>query len=293
MDAHKAPNADAFQPIPFRKMNGLGNDFLVVDARAREVALTPERIRTLAARDGGVGFDQFIQIEPAEGSATALMRIVNADGGEVESCGNAARCVAGLLMEETGAAEVTMESTGGLMRAWRNGSAVAVDMGAPRFEAAEVPLADGAGDALRLSFDEPALSPFGPAACVNVGNPHAVFFVPDADDVDLAAVGPQLETHPVFPERANISFVTMTGPGSAKARVWERGVGATKACGTAACAIGAVAERLGHAGDRLTVTLPGGDLQISRQSGRIVMAGPYACDWLGEIITDGFRRLGA
>ncbi|WP_108662378.1 diaminopimelate epimerase [Acuticoccus kandeliae] len=276
--------------IPFRKMNGLGNDFVVVDARHRPFALEPERIRALADRQSGPGFDQFIIIEPAE-SAAATMRIINADGGEVEACGNATRCVAALLLDEKGAPEVEIASAGGALRAWRvDGGKIAVDMGVPRFEAASIPLADGEGDPLRVVFIEPELALYGSAACVNVGNPHAVFFVPDTGLVPLTEVGPRFETHPTFPRRANISFVTIDSASAVRARVWERGVGPTLACGTAACAIAAVGHRLGLLEAVVDVTLPGGTLSIDVSGGRIVMSGPYALDWTGAITADGYLR---
>ncbi|MEM9222763.1 MAG: diaminopimelate epimerase [Pseudomonadota bacterium] len=277
--------------IPFRKMNGLGNDFVVVDARRGGSDLSSQRIAALAARDGGIGFDQFITIAPARNhDHAALMRIANADGGEVESCGNAARCIAALLMEETGRDRLAIESAGGLMQAWRgeNGR-IAIDMGAPSFAATEIPLAPGTGDPQALTLAGFS-DRFGPAACVNVGNPHAVFFVKNAEAVPLEEVGPILETHAAFPQRANISFATLESRTLARARVWERGVGATRACGTAACAIGALAHTLGLADASITVELPGGPLTITFRDGHIVMEGPYALDYEGTITETGFHR---
>ena len=275
----------------FLKMNGLGNDFAVVDARHTPFALSPARITALAPRDGGIGFDQFIVIAPATSAeAAATMRIINADGGEVESCGNAARCVAALLLDETGADAVSIDSLGGLMKAWRrDGGRIAVDMGVPRFDAASIPLADTGADAQALALPGHA-ERFGPAACVNVGNPHAVFFVPSLADVPLAEAGPALEHHAAFPARANISFVEAVGPDRLRAIVWERGVGPTRACGTAACAIGALAHRLGRTGPRVTVELPGGPLAIDVTSGRIVMEGPFELEYAGTITDSGFTR---
>lgn len=274
--------------IPFRKMNGLGNDFVVVDARRHPVDLPAERIRTLADRQSGIGFDQYIVIAPAPDASAALMRIYNADGGEVESCGNAARCVAAVLLDESGTQDVDIASKGGPMHAWRTpGGQIAVDMGVPRFEAAAIPLAPGAGDPQALVLP-PFWERYGPAACVNVGNPHAVFFVPDVDAVPLMEDGAALERHPAFPERANISFVSVTDRGAVRARVFERGVGPTKACGTAACAIGVLGHHLGHTDARVSVNLPGGPLMIDVSGGRIVMEGPYALDFMGAITAEGF-----
>ncbi len=276
--------------IAFRKMNGLGNDFAVVDGRKAAVDLSSERIAALGNRQTGIGFDQFITLAPARGGEDALMVIHNSDGGEVESCGNAARCVAALLLEETGREEVHIGSAGGAMRAWRNGHGISVDMGVPRFDAASIPLADPAADAQALLLTDPVLRAFGPAACANVGNPHAVFWVDDVEAVDLLRVGPLAEVDPVFPEKANISFVEIADPARVRARVWERGAGATRACGTAACAIGAVGHFTGRLAATVEVTLPGGPLSIDVSSGRIVMTGDYALDWTGTITADGYSR---
>ena len=276
--------------IPFRKMNGLGNDFVVVDARSHPYTPSTEGVRALGDRAAGIGFDQFIIIAPPPAGETALMRIINSDGGEVESCGNAARCVAAILLDEQSAPEVTIASAGGPMRAWRAPGGISVDMGTPRFAAADIPLAAGAGDPQALTFDEPLLADLGPAACANVGNPHAVFFVPSLDAVPLGVVGPMLEHHPVFPARANISFVEVEGPARVRAVVHERGVGPTRACGTAACAIAAVGHHIGRLAEEVVVELPGGPLTIGLAGGRIVMTGPYEIDWTGMLGEGVFTR---
>lgn len=279
--------------IPFRKMNGLGNDFVVIDARTAPAGLDAERIARLSDRHQGIGFDQLIVIEPSA-DADAFMRIANADGSSAEACGNATRCVGALLLGESGAGRAVIDTAGGRLEAWaEDGGSIAVDMGVPRFSAPDIPVAEDAGDPQRLVFAEPDLAVFGPAACVGVGNPHAVFFVPDVDAVPLAEVGPRLERHPVFPRRANISFVTVEHPGRVRARVWERGAGATLACGSAACAIAAVGHHLGRLRDDVEVILPGGPLRIRIADGRIVMAGPWSLDWTGWITADGFVRDGA
>ncbi|MEM8665678.1 MAG: diaminopimelate epimerase, partial [Pseudomonadota bacterium] len=202
---------------------------------------------------------------------------------------NAARCVAALLLDETGGSEVAIGSKGGPMRAWRAArGGISIDMGEPRFSAADIPLADLTADPLSLRLP-PFSNRFGPAACANVGNPHAVFFTDDVDTVPLMEVGPQLERHEAFPERANISFVSLKD-GVAKTRVFERGVGPTRACGTAACAIGALTHHLGMTGPQVTVELPGGPLDIEIKAGRIIMTGPYQLDYVGAITRDGFVR---
>lgn len=276
--------------IPFLKMNGLGNDFAVIDVRDGTALPAPDDIRALADRSAGIGFDQFIAIAPppADAVADATMRIVNADGGEVESCGNAARCVARLLLGESAGAEVRIASAGGMMTGWAEGEDIAVDMGVPRYGAAEIPLADRSADPLHLTV--PGYEALGPAACVNVGNPHAVFFVEDAAAVALHERGPALERHPMFPERANITFAQVGAPDRVVARVWERGVGATRACGTAACATLAVGHRRGLLGAEARVILPGGPLIIALRDGRIVMRGPTELEWQGTITGATFTR---
>jgi len=272
--------------IPFRKMNGLGNDFVVVDARRAPVRPRPEVIARLADRAGGIGFDQFITIEASPAGADGFMRIDNADGGEVAACGNASRCVARLLMQETGRDETAIETRAGLLAARADGDTITVDMGVPRFGWADIPLAEEFHDtrAIELQIgpvDAPVLhSP----SVVNVGNPHAIFWVDDVRAHDLERFGPLLENHPIFPERANISLAQVTAPDAITLRTWERGAGLTKACGTAACAALVCAARTGRTGRAATVTLPGGDLQIRwDDSDHIWMRGPVAEEFTGRL----------
>ena len=261
----------------FRKMNGLGNDFVVLDGRARPLSLGTEFVKAIADREAGIGCDQLIALEPSK-EADVFMRIWNADGGEVESCGNATRCVVQL---EGGAA--TIETKGGILK----GDAAGVDMGAPRFDWQDIPLAEPFADTRYIELqvgpiDAPVLhSP----SVVNVGNPHCIFFVDDVDAYDLARFGPMLEHHPLFPERANISLAQVTAPDALKLRTWERGAGLTQACGTAACAAAVAAGRLKRTGRKVKVTLPGGDLLIEwRESdGHILMTGPYSLDFEGTL----------
>lgn len=274
--------------IPFLRMNGLGNVFAVIDVRGGAAPPSPDRIRTLASAKDGIGFDQFIIIARGTDGADATMRIFNADGGEVGSCGNAARCVADLLLRERNAAAVSLASAGGVMRGWRAGDEIAVDMGVARFAADEIPITPGAGDPSALVLE--GFEGLGAARCVNVGNPHAVFDVADPSIVALDEIGPALEHHPVFPLRANISFVAVHAPDRVTARVWERGAGATKACGTAACAIAAIGHRAGELSSNVIVALPGGTLTIAVENGRIIMSGPAALDWTGVITDDSWHR---
>lgn len=273
--------------LKFRKMNGLGNDFVVVDARSDALALTPDAVRAIADRKEGIGCDQLIALEPSK-AADVFMRIWNADGGEVAACGNAARCVAGLLAQEQGRTDITIETEDQVLGA-RVGAdgLVTIDMGMPRLKWNEIPLAEEFHDTRRIELqagpiDAPVLhSP----AVVNVGNPHAIFFVEDVDAIDLARIGPMLEHHPLFPERANISVVQVLSPDHLRVRTWERGAGLTRACGTAACASAVAAIRRELTGRTVRTTLPGGDLIIEwrEEDGHVLMTGPFALDFEGTL----------
>ncbi|MCJ7528792.1 MAG: diaminopimelate epimerase [Methyloceanibacter sp.] len=283
--------------IGFRKMNGLGNDFVVLDARPRALALGPDAVRAIADRKEGIGCDQIIALEPSQ-HADVFMRIWNADGGEVGACGNAARCVAGLVAAERGQSKVSIETESGVLGAVVNeDGSVTIDMGAPRFGWDEIPLAEPFHDTRRIELqlgpiDDPVLHT---PSVVNVGNPHCLFFVDDVEAHDLKRFGPMLEHHPLFPERANISLVQVLGPEAIKVRTWERGAGLTRACGTAACAAAVAAARRELAGRKIKVTLPGGDLLIEwRESdGHILMTGPYALDFEGMLPSALFQRASA
>jgi diaminopimelate epimerase len=282
-----AETATRIAPAPaearaFVKMHGLGNDFVVLDARAAPLPLDPARASAIADRKTGVGCDQLITLEPAhDRRADAFMRIRNADGGEVEACGNAARCIAALLMRERGTDHVVIETVVGLLDAERRGSdLVAVDMGPVRLDWREIPLAR-AMDTLHLEL---TVGPLSDPVAVNVGNPHAVFFVPDAEAVDLETWGPKIEHHPLFPERINVEAVHRQADGSLRMRVWERGVGITRACGTGACAALVAAHRRGLTGRKATVVLDGGPLEIEwRADNHVVMTGPVATSFAGRL----------
>ena len=260
--------------VPFRKMHGLGNDFVVIDRRDAALAAWPEmtgsRAAALADRRTGIGCDQVIVLEPST-VASVRMRVFNPDGSEVESCGNATRAVGMLVAGQTGVAETTIETGGGLLVARADEAGIAVDMGAPRFDWDTIPLAY-AMDTLHMPVGWDDLA--DPAA-VNVGNPHVVFVAADVDAVDLARLGPLIETDPLFPSRINVNVLSLAGPDHIRLRVWERGAGLTRACGTGACASAVVAIRRKLVASPVRVSLPGGDLMIAWvPGGSISMTGP-------------------
>jgi diaminopimelate epimerase len=252
----------------FIKMHGLGNDFVILDAREGAVALDAARVRALADRRTGIGCDQVILLEPSN-VADLRMRIFNADGGEVEACGNATRCVVQL---EGGSA--TIETRGGLLSGGPDG----VDMGAPKFGWDEIPLAYAMDTAAMPVGWEELREP----AAVNVGNPHVVFFVAEADPVALAGLGPIIEHDPLFPERVNVNVAAIED-GAIRLHVWERGAGLTQACGTGACATAVAAIRRKLVQSPVEVRLPGGTLTIAwAPGGTIRMSGPATWVFSGE-----------
>ncbi len=271
----------------FIKMNGLGNDFAIFDARHQEIPFSGGVAASLADREHGIGFDQLIVMTPS-GRADVFMRILNADGSEVDACGNATRCVARLIAGELNRHGVTIETKAGLLLAQINGEdSVTVDMGAPKFGWQDIPLAEEFRDTRMIELqigpiDKPLLH--SPSA-VNVGNPHCIFWVDDIGAHDLAKFGPMLENHPLFPERVNVSLARVKSKNALDLLVWERGVGMTKACGTAACAAAVAAARKGLTGRNVAVSLPGGDLQIvwREADDHILMTGPIEVEYKGEI----------
>jgi diaminopimelate epimerase len=266
--------------LPFVKMHGLGNDFVVIDTRRHELALDDAKARAIADRRTGIGCDQLILLErPRDPTADVFMRIRNADGGEVAACGNATRCVAALVLGEAPSAHVVVETAAGLLDA-RPAAAgrIAVDMGEARTSWREIPLAREV-DTLHVPL---ALGPLRDPACTSMGNPHATFFVPRVDAIELAKLGPVLEHDPLFPERANIGIAEIRDRESMRLRVWERGAGITLACGTGACAAVVAASRRGLTGRRVTVTVDGGVLDIEwLPNGHVLMTGPAATSFSG------------
>ncbi|HEX6102941.1 MAG TPA: diaminopimelate epimerase [Alphaproteobacteria bacterium] len=274
----------AMSGLPFLKMHGLGNDFVVLDARARAIALGPEAARRIADRRTGVGCDQLLILEQARnGAAAARLTIRNADGGEVSACGNGARCIASLLLQETGAPTIAIETAAGPIRAAaKPGGRVEVDMGPALHGWREIPLAREIADTAHLPV---SVGPLSDPVGVGMGNPHAVFFVADADAIDIARWGPQIEHHPLFPERTNVEACTVLARDRIRMRVWERGVGVTQACGSGACAALVAAHRRGLAGRRAELILDGGSLEIEWRAadGHVLLTGPVATSFAGTL----------
>jgi diaminopimelate epimerase len=260
-------------PFRFHKMHGLGNDFVVIDARETPVAMDAARARAIADRREGIGCDQLVLIEPST-VADAKVIFFNADGSQAESCGNASRCIAQLLGGES-----RVETAGGVIGLAAEGEGATVDMGAPRFDWDAIPLAYPVDTvALPVAWEE-LESP----AAVNVGNPHVIFFVEDTDAVELDRLGPVIEHDALFPERVNVNVATVEGPQRLRLRVWERGAGLTRACGTGACATAVAAIRSGRVQSPVTVALPGGELVIDwAPAGTIRMTGPATHVYEGE-----------
>lgn len=274
----------------YRKMNGLGNEFVVLDLRESKAKLTSDAAEFIAAPATGPGCDQVITIEKRNDADAVFMGVWNADGSEVGACGNAARCVGWLLMEEAGGDEISFSTGGGDIHATRIGAdRIAVDMGEPKFQWRDIPLAEQCDDTRYVDvklgpIDNPVL--WGPSA-VNVGNPHCIFFVDDAEAQAIDRFGPLIEHHPMFPERVNVSVAQVTSKHALRIRVWERGVGITKACGSAACAALVCAHRRRLTARKATVTLDGGDLAIEwRDDNHIIMTGPFALDGEGQLPAD-------
>lgn len=272
--------------IAFYKMHGLGNDFVIIDARAQAVAFSAEAAKRLGDRHRGVGFDQLISIETAQGGGDVLMRIWNPDGSPAGACGNGARCVGDLLLSESGGKAVTIAAPGRLIRCQREADGrVTVDMGEPKLEWQDIPLAERM-DTRTLDIkvgpiDAPVL--FGPSA-VNMGNPHCIFFVENAQAHDLRKIGPMLEHHPLFPDRANISLAQVRSKGEIRLRVWERGAGLTQACGSAACASVVAAARKRLTDRQVRVELDGGPLDIHwREDNHVLMTGATELNFTGVL----------
>lgn len=271
--------------LPFRKMNGLGNDFAVIDARADTLAFSAGMARAIADRREGVGCDQVIVLENSP-RAGAFMRILNADGSEVDACGNATRCIAALLAAESGRGDVAIETNAGMLSATVNADgSVTANMGRPRFGWDEIPLARPFADtsAIEFAVDTGSAPPLAAPSVVNVGNPHCIFWTNDIDAYDWGVIGPRVEHDALFPQRVNASIAQVTSRGALRLVVWERGAGLTQACGTGACAAAVAAARRGLTDRKVVVALPGGNLTIEWQTAddHILMTGPWELEYEG------------
>jgi diaminopimelate epimerase len=272
--------------IEFLKMQGLGNDFLVFDAPAADSRLDASKLRALADRHTGVGFDQALMLEkPRDASSRVFYRVFNSDGTEVEQCGNGARCIAALLFARAPqlGRDFLMESSGGVVHARvRDDGLVSVDMGEPDFDPRALPMeadAEAATYSLKIDGSEVEIG------AVSMGNPHAVLQVSDVKNAPLARFGPSIENHPRFPKRANVGFMQIVDRGHLKLRVFERGVGETQACGTGACAAVAVGRRRGLLDSEVRVDLPGGTAWVSSsdKGGHLWLTGPATTVFTGSI----------
>ncbi|MCA0941251.1 diaminopimelate epimerase [Yangia mangrovi] len=253
--------------LPFMKMHGLGNDFVVLDARARPVAMTPALAMAIADRHRGVGFDQLALIE--QGTGDAHLTFYNADGSTAGACGNATRCIARFLMDETGKSELTLTTERGTLFARDAGEGLtSVNMGPPQLEWHEIPLAS-AMDTLELPIE-------GKPTATGMGNPHCTFFVEDTEAVDIMTFGPAHEHHPLYPQRTNVQVASLIGPDHLRMRVWERGAGLTLASGSSSCATAVAAARRGLTGRKVTIELDGGTLQVDWREDGVWMTGPTA-----------------
>lgn len=266
----------------FIKMHGLGNDFAIFDGRGEKLQIGPDKIRALADRRTGIGFDQMVIIDPPKSPETdVFLRIYNADGSEVGACGNATRCIAKLLIAELKKPEVVLETKAAKLRAKMAGDKVTVDMDKAHLEWREIPLSRKEKTTFLPIFEDG----FSEPVAVNVGNPHAVFFVEDVARVTLETFGPKIEHHPIFPERTNVEVAQVLSPSKIRMRVWERGAGITQACGTGACAVAVAGVRRGLTSRKVEVVLDGGTLDIEwRESdGHVLMTGDAVELYRGEI----------
>jgi diaminopimelate epimerase len=282
----------------FVKMNGIGNEIVVVDMRTRGGEIEAEEARAAAAPQGAP-YDQLMALYPPRTPGTdAFIRIYNSDGSEAGACGNGMRCVADLVSQESGKTDLTFETTAGSLNCWKEPDGLfTVDMGPPRFKWNEIPLAEEFRDtrAIELQIgpiDKPVLH--SPSA-VSMGNPHVIFWVDDVNAHDLAGFGPLLENHPIFPERANITLAHIVTRSHIVIRTWERGAGLTKACGSAACAAAVAAARLRCTERKVKVTLPGGDLDINwrEKDDHVLMTGPVQFEFKGRFDPALFIKAGA
>lgn len=265
--------------LPFMKMHGLGNDFVVIDARETAIDVAPDLARRLADRNFGVGFDQLAVIEADAEGATASLRFLNADGSASATCGNATRCIARFLMDETGTGAVMLRTERGLLAAEDAGGGLTrVNLGAPLLEWRDIPLAEEA-DTLCLPIP-------GDPVATSMGNPHCTFIIHDMDATSIEDMGPMIETHPLFPERTNVELAEIVDPDVVRVRIWERGTGVTLASGSCASAAAVAAMRLGLTHKSVDVILDGGTLKIDWSDDGVWMTGPTAHVFSGVLTSD-------
>ena len=274
---------NAQHSIAFRKMHGLGNDFVVIDGRQSPVSLDKQHTMALSDRREGIGCDQLITLSPSQ-NADVKMRIHNADGSEAEACGNATRCIASIIFREKSTTTATIETAVGILKCEATPLGVKANLGEPRFDWQAIPLSENRNtDNLELTFGN-----LTDPSAVNMGNPHVVFFVDDLDAVDLPSLGPMIETYPLFPERVNVNVAQILSPSSMKLNVWERGAGITRACGTGAAATLVAAHKKGLVDKECKITLPGGDLVVHWQDDNsVTITGEIATSFEGVFTFDG------
>ncbi len=266
----------------FVKMNGLGNEIVIVDLRQTPASISAAEARAAARQEP---YDQLMALYPGHGEAAASVRIFNNDGSEVGACGNGMRCVAALVSEQSGRADLKFETPAGVIPCTRNADGrFTVDMGPPRFRWDEIPLARKFGDTRAIDLKVPGMPSLHSPSAVSMGNPHAIFWVDDPAAYDLAKIGPVLEHDPLFPERANITLAATPARDRVVIRTWERGAGLTEACGSAACAAAVAAARLNRTGRKVTVSLPGGELAIEWRASddHVLMTGPVEYEHKGR-----------
>lgn len=271
--------------IGYFKMNGAGNEIVMLDLRDHHVLVTPDAARAIAAKEGSF-FDQLMVLLPPKTDGTvAYVEIWNNDGSRSGACGNGTRCIAGMEFNRLGVDQTVFETEAGLLQTIRKGAEISVDMGMPKFGWADIPLSVQLEDttAIELVYEGHGVRLENPSVA-NMGNPHAIFWVDHADEYDLAQIGPELEHHIMFPEKANISFAQVISHDEIRLRVWERGAGETKACGSAACAVAVSAARTGRTGRTVRIALPGGDLSLSwRLDDHVIMTGPWELEHSGVL----------
>jgi len=275
-------NRNAPSQIAFMKMHGAGNDFVIIDSRGRDAVVTAKLAQALGDRHRGTGFDQLAEIRDSQ-TADFALDFWNSDGSRAGACGNATRCVSDYMMQELGRDTLSLITERGTLHALRlPDGRVSVNMGQPQREWSEIPLSH-AVDTLHLPLP-------GDPVAVGMGNPHCVFFLPDADAVDLPRQGLAMEHHPLFPEATNVEFASLTGPDRLRMRVWERGAGITLACGSGACATAVAAHRRGLTGRQVTLDLDGGTLEIDWREDGVWMTGPTALVFEGHLSQDFLNR---